>query len=79
MKLIAVPPFNFFFDFLWFLLFVFCVFFYSTPSRIFESGLFKIFVKFVLSNTLCSNVCAIFIASVGHASIHKLQNVQSSR
>ena len=45
-------------------------FIHTTPSMIFEPGLFKIFVSSLLSNTLCSNVCAILIASVGQASIH---------
>ena len=52
---------------------------YSIPALIFESGLFKIFVNSLLSKTLCSNVCAILIASVGQAMIHKLHMVHSSR
>src|SRR4051812_39356277 len=49
------------------------------PSLIFEPGLFKILVSLLLSKTLCSNVCAIFIASVGQAITHRLHIVQSSR
>ena len=52
---------------------------YSTPALIFDPGPFNFFVSWLRSYTLCSNVCAIFIASVGQASTHKLHMVHNSR
>ena len=52
---------------------------YSTPSRILLPGLFKTFVSKLRSYTLCSKVCAILIASVGQATMHKLHMVHNSR
>src|SRR4030095_10703841 len=52
---------------------------YSIPSRSFDPGLFKTFVSLLLSYTLCSNVCAILMASVGQATMQRLHRVHSSR
>src|SRR5687768_4001925 len=52
---------------------------YSIPSLIFDPGKFNFFVSWLRSYTLCSKVCAILIASVGQATIHRLQRVHNCR
>src|SRR5664279_4115228 len=49
------------------------------PSLSLEPSLFNFFVSLLRSNTLCSNVCAILIASVGQATIQRLHIVHNSR